>query len=131
MGYVDDVTSKFGGHGRGQEGGLATLSTFLSENGGLQGLTSRLFNSGLGHQVHSWVGSGDNQPVRGSDVQQAVDPQSLEQLALQTGTTPEQASENVAMVLPQMVNEATPDGKVPADDPFAKGMDALQRMLSK
>ena len=35
------------------------------------------------------------------------------------------------MVLPQMVNEATPDGKVPADDPFAKGMDALQRMLSK
>lgn len=132
MGFLDDVKSKFSpAQGQGQEGGLTSLSKFLSENGGLQGLTSKLSNSGLGQQVHSWVGTGENRPVTGSEVQHAVDPQSLEQLAQQTGTTPEQASENVAKVLPQMVNEATPDGKVPADDPFAKGMDALKRMFSK
>lgn len=103
---------------QGQDGGRAVLSAFFGENGGLQGLTSRLANSGLGHQVHSWVGPGANQPVTGAQVRRAVDPQSLAQLAQQTGSTPEQASENVARMLPGLVNEATPNGRVPADDPF-------------
>ena len=43
--------------------------------------------------------------------------------------TPEQTSDEVAQALPEMVNQATPQGQVPQQDPFAKGMDSIKRML--
>ena len=43
--------------------------------------------------------------------------------------TPEETSDQVAKALPEMVNQATPQGQMPDSDPFAKGLDALKRML--
>ena len=63
---------------QGQEGGLASLQKMFSSSGGLQGLTSKLTSSGLGQQVQSWVGTGENQPVSGAQVQQAMDPSELQ-----------------------------------------------------
>jgi uncharacterized protein YidB (DUF937 family) len=128
MGFLDDVTAKLGGQS-GQEGGLASLQKMFSSNGGLQGLTSKLSSSGLGQQVQSWVGTGENQPVSGSQVQQAMDPAELHQMAEKAGMSDQEASEHVAQALPEMVNEATPQGEMPASDPFAKGLDSLKRML--
>ncbi len=109
---------------------MSALSKLFGSNGGLQGVTSKLNQSGLGDQVQSWVGHGENRPVTGSQVQEALDTQSLNQLAQQTGQTPEQLSHNVAQVLPEMVNQATPQGQMPADDPFAKGLDAIKSFFA-
>jgi uncharacterized protein YidB (DUF937 family) len=130
MGFLDDITAKLGGD-KGQEGGIASLHKLVSSSGGLQGLTSKLTSSGLGQQVQSWVGTGENKPVSGAQVQQAVDPAQLNAMAKQAGMTPEETSDEVAKALPHMVNEATPQGQVPASDPFAKGMDAIKNMFKK
>jgi uncharacterized protein YidB (DUF937 family) len=129
MGYLNDMLAKLGGQG-GQEGGLGALSKLVNSNGGLQGLTSKLSSGGMGQQVQSWVGHGKNEPVAGQQVQEALDTDSLNQLAQQTGQTPEQASAQVARVLPEMVNQATPQGTMPSDDPFSKGVAALKHMVS-
>ena len=128
MGVLDQITSKLGGQD-GQEGGLASIQNFFSSNGGLQGLTEKLSNSGMGKQVQSWIGTGDNEPISGQQVQQAVDPNELHTMAQNAGMSDEEASEQLAQAMPQMVNEATPQGQIPQQDPFAKGLDSIKRML--
>lgn len=128
MGVLDQITSKLGGQD-GQEGGLASIQNFFSSNGGLQGLTEKLSNSGMGKQVQSWIGPGDNEPISGQQVQQAVDPNELHAMAQNAGMSDEEASEQLAKAMPQMVNEATPQGQIPQQDPFAKGLDSIKRML--
>jgi uncharacterized protein YidB (DUF937 family) len=128
MGVLDQITSKLGGQD-GQEGGLASIQNFFSSNGGLQGLTEKLSNSGLGKQVQSWVGHGDNQPISGQQVQQAVDPNDLHSMAQNAGMSDEEASDQLAKAMPEMVNQATPQGQIPQQDPFAKGLDSIKKML--
>jgi uncharacterized protein YidB (DUF937 family) len=126
----DQITAKLGGQ-QGTDGGVASLQKLVSSSGGLHGLTSKLAGSGLGQQVQSWVGHGDNQPVSGSQVQQAMDPGQLNAMAKQAGMTPEETSDHLAKALPDMVDQATPQGQMPApeNDPFAKGMSSIKRML--
>jgi uncharacterized protein YidB (DUF937 family) len=127
---LNEMLAKLGGQG-GQEGGLGALSKLLNSNGGLQGTTSKLSQSGMGQQVQSWIGQGKNEPVSGRQVQDALDSGSINQLAQQTGQTPEQASDQIAKVLPDMVNQATPQAQMPHDDPFSKGVAALKQMVSR
>ena len=47
----------------------------------------------------------------------------------QSGMTPEDCSDHVAQALPEMVNQATPDGQIPSKDPFSKGLDAVKKTL--
>jgi uncharacterized protein YidB (DUF937 family) len=128
MGILDDITTKLGGK-QGQEGGLASLQKLFSSSGGLQGMTSKLVNHGQGKQVQSWVGTGDNQPVSGQQIQQVVDPNQLHAVAQQAGMSDEEASEHVAKAMPEMVNQVTPQGQIPPQDPFSKGVGTLKKML--
>jgi uncharacterized protein YidB (DUF937 family) len=131
MGSLDQITAKLGGQ-QGTDGGVASLQKLVSSSGGLHGLTSKLASSGLGQQVQSWVGHGENQPVTGSQVQEAMDPGQLNSMAKQAGMTPEETSDHVAQALPDVVDQATPQGHMPApeNDPFARGMDSVKRMLN-
>jgi uncharacterized protein YidB (DUF937 family) len=63
--------------------------------------------------VHSWIGNGQNLPVSGADIKKAVNPQQLARVAQQQGVSPEQLCEQVAQVLPEIVDKATPNGQVP------------------
>ena len=130
MPSLTDITSKLGGQ-QGQDGGLASLQKMINSSGGLHGLTSKLASSGLGQQVQSWVGHGDNQPVTGNQVAEVMDPSQVNAMAKQSGLTPEETCDQVAQALPQMVDQATPQGQMPApeNDPFSKGKDAVKRML--
>lgn len=89
--------------GGGQGGGQANLS----------GLVDQLSKSGLGPQVQSWVGTGQNQNVTGAQLQQALGGGTIEHAAQEAGTTPRQAADELAKVLPELVNQATPDGQMP------------------
>ncbi|MBO0823330.1 MAG: DUF937 domain-containing protein [Actinobacteria bacterium] len=130
MGMLGEITSKLGGQ-KGQEGGLASLQKMISSSGGLQGLTSKLASGGLGQQVQSWVGSGHNQPVSGSQIKEAMGPGQVDEMARQSGMTPDETADHVAKALPEMVDQATPQGQMPAphNDPFSKGIDEIKHLL--
>ena len=140
MGLLDDIKDKIGGKpgqggdtGQAGDGGLQSLTKLLSANGGVQGIMAKLTSSGLGQQVQSWVGTGENKPVSGDQVAKALDTDSLNKMAQETGTTPQQASDEVAQALPEVVDKATPGGQVPqqGDDPLHKGMDAIKGMFAR
>lgn len=129
MGFINDVNAKLGGK-QGSDGGVALLHRMVRSSGGLQGLIWKLSRAGLGQQVQSWVSTGENQPVTGSQVRRAMDPRQLNAIADQAGMTPEETSDQLAKVLPAVVNQATPQGQLPDNDPFASGLEKVKRMLA-
>jgi len=129
MGFMNDLTARLGGS-QGSDGGVAVLHKMVRSSGGLQGLIWKLSRNGLGQQAQSWVSTGANQPVTGSQVRDAIDARQLKAMADQAGLTPEETSDQLAKVLPVVVNQATPQGQLPDNDPFASGLEKVKRMLA-
>jgi len=95
---------------------LLPLVASMLMNGGLQKLLGRLQTQGKGAQAQSWVGTGANEPVDAGDVRQAMDDDELDRIAQQLGISKDEAAAAVAQILPDVVDQATPDGELPPDD---------------
>ena len=81
--------------------------------GGLGGLVSKFETAGAGPQVNSWVGPGVNQPVAPEQVGSALGPDVIAQLSARTGLNQQQILDGLAQVLPQLVHNLTPNGRLP------------------
>jgi uncharacterized protein YidB (DUF937 family) len=123
---LNDILGKLGGQ-NGEQGGLSAISSLFG-NEGMQGILSKLQASGLDKQVMSWIGHGQNEPVSGDDIKNAVDPQQLSQVAQQTGMSTDDVAHEVAQALPEAVDKATPGGAVPQQ---GFSMDTLMGMFKK
>jgi uncharacterized protein YidB (DUF937 family) len=95
---------------------LLPLVASMLMNGGLQKILSRLQAQGKGAQAQSWIGKGANEPVDAATVRQAVDEEDLDRIAQQLGISQDEAAQAVAQVLPDVVDQATPNGELPVDD---------------
>ena len=84
-----------------------------SIGGGVSDMFNKLKDSSIGEQFQSWIGKGENKPVTADQVTEALGPDAMSKIAEKTGTTPEQAAQNVAQKLPGMVDKITPDGQLP------------------
>lgn len=80
---------------------------------GLNDLIGKLSQGGLGSHVNSWVGPGQNQPVQPGQLGSALGQGTLDELAARTGMTKEQLLSQLALILPQIINHLTPQGRVP------------------
>jgi uncharacterized protein YidB (DUF937 family) len=94
---------------------LLIIMQMLQQNGGLEGILGKFQQAGYGQQAQSWIGTGQNQPIDPSVLQQIFGQGQLGQIAQQLGITREQASTSVAQMLPQVVDEMTPAGQIPAN----------------
>ena len=101
----------------------------LQQNGGLQGILAKLQQAGYGQQAQSWIGTGPNLPIDPRVLQQVFGQGQLGQIAQQLGIPREQASDGVAQVLPQVVDQMTPAGEVPENhsDLVNEALAILQR----
>lgn len=116
---VQDIMSQLGGQG-GQQAAIDQIHKLFGGNG-IQGVVTQMTSAGLGQHVQSWIGMGDNMPISGQQLQQAMDPAALRQVAQQTGMQPAQVADQVAQVLPQIIDQATPDGHMPTEAGAATG----------
>ena len=89
------------------------LAGLISKQGGLSGLLKKFSEAGLGEKAQSWVSTSENQSVSGQEVQQALGGQDVERIAAEAGVSPDVASDQIASVLPTMVDQLTPQGSVP------------------
>jgi uncharacterized protein YidB (DUF937 family) len=83
---------------------------------GINGLIGKFDSIGLGDKARSWVGDGPNEPVSGDQVRQAFGDQEMTQIAEKAGLSTEDASNQLAEILPGTVNELTPGGVIPDQD---------------
>ena len=85
----------------------------IERHGGLPGLISQFEQQGLGGVVHSWVGTGANQPITAEQLHQVLGSAAVQQLAAKFGINPQDVLQKLSQVLPQAVDKMTPAGVVP------------------
>lgn len=108
-----------GTQGGGLSGGLGSLLGSLG-GGGLAGgigeLIERFGQSGQRDRAESWVGSGTNQPIDHSALEQALGDETLSELAQTTGLSRSEILDRLSHNLPQTVDRFTPHGRIPTED---------------
>jgi len=82
---------------------------------GLGPLQQILEQAGLGEQVKSWIGNGQNLPVSGEQIAQALgNTGALSKLASTFGMNEGDLANQLAEGLPEAVNHLTPNGTLPS-----------------
>ncbi len=122
MGLLDSlvtsaVSSALGGNANTLTGNLVkgVVGMVAGNAGGLSGLVDKFQQSGLGDIAASWVGKGDNKPISPQQLEEALGADKVAELAEQAGIPKEKGAEVLSEVLPNVVNEMTPDGEVPEE----------------
>jgi len=80
---------------------------------GLSNIIGKLSQSGAAPQVNSWVAHGPNQPIQPGQLGGALGDQTINDLIAKTGLTKEQLLAGLSTVLPQLINNMTPKGRLP------------------
>ena len=103
-----------GGLGGLLAGGAA--GTILS--GGLGDLLKQFQQNGLGDQADSWVSNGPNKQVSPGDLANALGADQIEALTSQSGLSRDELLQGLSQYLPDVVNQMTPDGRLPSEEEF-------------
>ena len=128
MGLLDSLLGDLAGKADtagGTDPLAGALNAFLTQNGGLQGLMSKFSQGGLGEIFSSWVGTGDNQAVSASQIQNVLGSEQVRALAAKLGVDPATASGFLADYLPKIVDKLTPAGQVDASANHQQSLAAL------
>jgi uncharacterized protein YidB (DUF937 family) len=123
MGLLDMAMGMLGGGLQDQQGEpkamlLQSVLGMLSGNsqgGGLQGLLNSFQNAGLGDVIGSWIGTGQNLPISGDQIQQALGEGRLDQIAATAGLSRESVADHLATLLPGVIDQLTPNGEMPQE----------------
>ncbi len=132
MGLLDNLGAMLGGSSSPTSGLAGSLLDVLGggQGGGLAGLVQAFQQQGLGKQVESWIGTGQNLPVSAAQIQQVLGPK-VQALAAQHGLSADAASQAISQLLPHLVDQLTPDGQAPqGGDALAQGLSALRSKLA-
>jgi uncharacterized protein YidB (DUF937 family) len=123
MGLLDQISGAVGGVlGQGQAGGqsgassglLQQLIGMLGTPGALSNITKGFQGAGLDNVLQSWVGTGQNLPISGDQVKQVLGSGNVADLGARAGLSETDASNQLAGMLPQVIDKLTPDGKLPS-----------------
>jgi len=90
----------------------SVMQMINQQPGGLSGLVQQFHDKGLGSLVSSWVGTGQNLPISGDQLQHVLGSEQVKELAARAGIAPEAASSHLAQLLPMLVDKLTPNGEV-------------------
>ena len=81
---------------------------------GLAGVVAKLQQNGLGAQVVSWLGNGQNIAITPDELRAALGNEHVQKLAASMGVSTEEALKVLAQHLPAAVDQASPNGKLKA-----------------
>ena len=116
MGLLDAVIGALG-QGGGRQGQLINAVVGMLGNdsggGGLGGLVAQFNKSGMGDVIGSWISSGQNLPVSGDQLSQVLGSDTIANIARQLGVSHGDAAGQLSQILPQIVDQLTPQGQAP------------------
>ena len=81
------------------------------EAGGLADLIAKLEAGGLGDQVKSWIGNGQNAPVAPQDLGSALGKNTVSNMADKAGVPEDDLLTQLAKALPGIIDKLTSDGR--------------------
>jgi uncharacterized protein YidB (DUF937 family) len=108
--------SALGGGGNPLLRMLLPMLAGMLMNGGLQKILGRLQQGGRASAAESWVSPGANEPLDADGARAALGDEEIASIAERLGLSEDEAAQAVARVLPDVVDQATPEGSLPPDD---------------
>lgn len=130
LGIVLGMLTNRGGGDAGAASGMGGAGGI----GGLGDLLTKFQQAGLGDAAASWVGTGQNMPVSGAQVEGALGTDLLSQIARQIGLPQGEVAGHLSQMLPQVVDRLTPNGQVPdggVDASALPGFEGLGDLLGR
>ena len=131
-GLLGNVMGGMTGGGQPRQGGnqlIQMVLQMLQQNGGIEGLLARMQQAGYGQQAQSWIGTGQNMPISPDALSQIFGQGQLGQIAQQLGLPQQDAAGGLAQMLPDVVDQMTPQGQIPdnSSDLVSQVLANLQR----
>ncbi|GLS23259.1 hypothetical protein GCM10007874_62790 [Labrys miyagiensis] len=81
--------------------------------GGLGGLLQKFQQAGQGDVLNSWIGGGQNQSISPGTLGQVLGSQTVQDIAQKAGINPNDLLGQLAQHLPEIINQLTPNGRLP------------------
>jgi uncharacterized protein YidB (DUF937 family) len=118
MGFLDTLLRNAIGNTQEGTSGNPMLDAVLgminnSQSGGLAGLLQAFHDKGFGEIARSWVSTGENLPISTSDLAQVLGSRQIAELAQRFGLSSDVAASQLSVLLPHVVDQLTPDGRLP------------------
>ena len=134
----DPLSSILGGLTGGSGGGTGNILlqlalSMLQQQGGLDNVLGKFREAGMGSQADSWVSTGQNMDISPNQLEQALGSDALSDIAAKLGMSQDQAGSAMSQVLPELINQLTPQGQVTPDseNALADGLNALAGSLGR
>jgi len=90
--------------------------------GGLGGLLKQFQQNGFGDAINSWIGTGQNKSVAPNQVSDALGQDTIDALCQRMGLPKEQILAVLSKVLPNTVDQLTPEGRLPTRQEISRLM---------
>jgi uncharacterized protein YidB (DUF937 family) len=88
--------------------------------GGLGGLLKQFQQNGFGDAINSWINTGPNKGVTPTQISDALGPEIIDKLSQRTGLSKDQIVQILSQVLPNTVDQLTPNGRMPTHQEVAR-----------
>jgi len=133
MGLLDDIAGQVLGNmlgGGNDKSLLAKIAMeMINKNGGLGGILEKFNQGGLADLAATWVGQGRNQSLSEGQVNDVFGNDMITEMASKFGVDSGLLTGQIAQYLPELVNQATPNGAV--DDKSEDKLGEVLGMLLK
>ncbi len=138
---LGDLLGGLGGPGAGPGGAAGGQAELLAgiigmlgaggQGGGLAALVQKFQQAGLGDVVASWIASGPNRAISAEQLGRVLGgDNALGGVAQQAGMDGNALMGQLAQLLPQLVDQLTPEGRLPDGGQLSSGgMENLAQML--
>lgn len=98
----------------GDMGGVMDALSGLTSGEGLDigGIAEKLKAGGLGDQVSSWLGDGENQPVSAEELTSALGEDKMGEMASKLGVESGEAASTLSQLMPSMMDKMSEGGNL-------------------
>ena len=138
MGLLDQLAKGLGADGQGpqaaQVSGLAEAVLGMlrdQRQNGFDDLVQGFQHAGLDGVIRSWISTGQNQAISGAQLTEALGSDRVADLARQAGLSAEQGLGALTQLLPSLIDQLTPDGRLPESTRLSELGGNLLRSLLK
>jgi uncharacterized protein YidB (DUF937 family) len=110
---------------------LSSKDASVGGTAGLAGLVQVFQGKGMGDMISSWISTGPNPPATADQMASVLGPDTLSQFAAKAGVPQGEAGGLLAGLLPMVIDQLTPQGRVPESNDLESALGGLLSGLMK
>ena len=110
---------------------LSSKDASVGGTGGLGGLVQAFQGKGMGDMISSWISTGPNPPATADQMASVLGPDTMSQFAAKAGIPRGEAGGLLAGLLPMVIDQLTPQGRVPESNDLESSLGSLLSGLMK